>query len=292
MGAQHHEHGAVQQKEHHDMTPKQRDITRKLSPPSTSRLTEALRKKYKTPRACLEALGLDASLLAFDQALPTKRFSKARAIARMMKQGCSEQECDEFLDYLASGEAEAEDDHATSEVHNKMEAAAHAKSTGGDMPGLPPDMRISGSVDRLPEYRNGSGMPMNSIDALFPPSPAHAPIVDLPIVDLGYENYAKSAQSLLNEIAVAQGLTAKEMVVAESVAGAWVYVGPCRGKIADRDRALVAEQLYFASVPHPQRPLHAAVLQMIAIMNLDGMGAGTERACKFAFSKSGMKGPQ
>lgn len=119
----------------------------------------------------------------------------------------------------------------------------------------------------------------------------HSAPVLAQLVDLPYADYAEGAERLLSEIAVTQGLSAKEMVVAESVAGAWVYIGPCRGKTVEGDRELAAEALQLTAVFYPRRPLHAAILQMIAVMNIDGMGRGTDHACRFAFAKSGMKGP-
>jgi hypothetical protein len=154
------------------MTPTQRDIMRRLSPPSSKsgKLVEALRRKFGSPRECLRVLGLDESLLdttsmAFDQGAP--RFSKSRAVAWLRAQGCTEQECDAFLDHLGSG-AEAEDEHATSSQHNAMERAAHSDprekiGAAGDMPGLSQSQRMSVmEADELPDFR-GNGMPKPAI---------------------------------------------------------------------------------------------------------------------------------
>ena len=47
------------------MTRKQREVIEQLSRPvgTRGRLLEALKRKFKTPKECLKALGLDAALL-------------------------------------------------------------------------------------------------------------------------------------------------------------------------------------------------------------------------------------
>jgi len=153
------------------MTPAQKLTMQRLTPPS-GKLLEALRRKYKSPRECMRALGLDAALLlddrmAFDQEAP--RFSKARAVSWLLKNGFSEADCDEFLSLFDGGGAEAEDDgHGPTESqHNALERTAHTdprERVDGGMPGLSQSQRMSSpmELDELPE----NGMPRAAAHAM------------------------------------------------------------------------------------------------------------------------------
>jgi hypothetical protein len=123
-----------------------------LTPPR-SRLLEALRKKFRSPKECIRALGLDERLLAFDEA--PRGFSKSRAVAWLRSKGCSEADCDEFLEYLnrigEGGDRDSRDrHHATSEQHNAMELAAGGHGNVLDL-------------DEMPSYR-GNGMPRPAVE--------------------------------------------------------------------------------------------------------------------------------
>jgi len=155
-----------------------------LTASTVSRLSKALRKRFKSPREALAALGLDEALLdvsmAFDRrGLVRGRdqegpppFSKSRCLAWMRRKGFSEQECDELLEQLAGVEAEdrrakdrrAKDEHATSEVHNKMEMARHTTpheamhpETGGVL-----DRARGRPFDELPSY--GRNLPRAAVE--------------------------------------------------------------------------------------------------------------------------------
>jgi hypothetical protein len=101
---------------------------------------------------------------AYDEALPLGYL--ARCCRFLLKNGFSAEDVVQFIEHK-DGEVEWEDEHATSEVHNKMEAAAHSNPRermggAGDMPGLDPDQRMTtGSVDRLPSYKP-TGVPRNA----------------------------------------------------------------------------------------------------------------------------------
>ena len=67
----------------------------------------------------------------------------------------------QFIEHMDDGgEVEGEDEHATSDVHNKLEMAAHQAGRGDNDPmGLYPDQKMtSGTVDKLPTYKP-TGMP-------------------------------------------------------------------------------------------------------------------------------------
>jgi hypothetical protein len=157
------------------MTPEQKRVMRKLSPPTGRRgtLLEALKRKFKSPKECLLALGLDERLLdtsnmAFDQGAP--RFSKARAVSWLLDKGCSMEECDEFLQHLDGGGAEGGDggsrdrpDHATYAQNDAIERALHKgpreRAAAGDMPGLSQSQSSSPmEIDEMPDY-GANGLP-------------------------------------------------------------------------------------------------------------------------------------
>jgi hypothetical protein len=116
---------------------------------------------------------------------------------------------------------------------------------------------------------------------LFVSTPAWAPFIEQ-----SYEDFAGHLQLEIDEAAQALDLTILGKRRAESLAGAWVYFGPCKGSsndLPDRDAFGVFQALANAKVT---RRHDTAALVIIALINRDNLGRGSERVCRFAKEKA------
>ena len=115
-------------------------------------------------------------------------------------------------------------------------------------------------------------------------TPAWSPLVDIP-----YRDWARGIQQLLDDVADARRLSRSEARIAERIAGGWVYLGPCEGSANRLSDTNAGEILQGVAAPNPKRALDAAILEMIALINLDGLGRGDrEYACRFALAKANL----
>jgi hypothetical protein len=103
-----------------------------------------------------------------------------------------------------------------------------------------------------------------------------------PLFELSYTEFAKGVWRAFEEVSTARGLAPPDAYFAQMTAAAWFHVGPCRGD----GRALgegPPQVIGYVLNARPDRPVEAAVLEMIAIMSRDGLGREpSPHMCKFA----------
>jgi hypothetical protein len=110
-------------------------------------------------------------------------------------------------------------------------------------------------------------------------APSNSAIVNIP-----YEEWASGLQAQLDQVSEAKGLSFSDARLAERIVGHWIYVGPCRGsadKLANKKVNVIGMTL------RPKVPSEAAMLEMIALINLQDLERGSsDFMCRFALSKA------
>jgi hypothetical protein len=108
---------------------------------------------------------------------------------------------------------------------------------------------------------------------------AHCAIVDIP-----YTQWASTLQEALDEVSQAKRLSYSEARWAEHIAAEWVFLGPCKGS---ENELRQPPDMALLRYLRPSRPMEAAALEMMALVNLENLGRGdSEYICRFAREKA------
>lgn len=105
-----------------------------------------------------------------------------------------------------------------------------------------------------------------------------------PILEQSYTDFARQLLEVVDAVAAANKLDKSDASRARRIAVQWILAGVCKGKGTDTKEGFedTLGAVEFVLNANPARPFHAAVLQMIVMLNLDDFGRGSNRVCRFA----------
>lgn len=107
-------------------------------------------------------------------------------------------------------------------------------------------------------------------------------------VERTYEDFVSDITSGLQQVKTARDLADHEAFLAEAMAATWVHIGPCNEQPpAGEDHADTKRRVVSAVLgADPNRPLDAALLEMVSVITRSSGGRPSENLCRYALERA------